>query len=98
MTEATITPAISAFIAQLPREGWRLSGGWFLRHGDCCPLTVATRQYADDWDMCYQAQGLTLNEAYSIINAADKGLLQPDRYDPALRAALLVHCGLTERR
>lgn len=99
MTKATITPAIAAFIANLPREGWALRGSKRrLRHGNCCPLTVATNQATQYWRECFRSHGLTGDEAEWIVIASDRGSSGADNYDPALRATLLAHCGLTEGR
>lgn len=90
---------LDQFFEKLPRDGWRLDldegPAYIVREGAelTCPICyIAGRQ---GWSAVHEAAdaiGLNYIDRVEIIRAADGR----KNCDPALRARLLEHCGLTE--
>jgi hypothetical protein len=84
---------LDEFFEKLPRDGWAITPIGTIRRGLECPIiAVADDDYTcDQWPSAADSIGLEFDDSHEIACASDG-----DECDPALRARLLAHCGLTE--
>ncbi len=87
---------LDEFFEKLPRDNWFSGYGGRPTRGHCCPVTAIdpAQPTPGNWVDVAKRWHLDTHLAGEIVKAADsiRG------HDPALRARLLAHCGLTETK
>lgn len=82
---------IEEFLGKLPKEGWMMSAGQFIRREDTCQCPIEYVAGTDAGWLATAVQRLELDGGpYKIIHAADMT-------GTPLRQRLLEACGLVER-
>lgn len=94
-----MTMTIDDVIAEMPKDGWELVEGRYLRRSHCCPITSgpcgcvgADLSRAETIGVL---AGLSKDDTLRVMATADKVTIS-SHYDPALRARLLAAVGLKE--